>query len=665
MPPPPPNARHRFQCDHQGCKRSYLRLEHLNRHNLTHKERNFACYFCKRQFTRNDLLQVHLRRHESRSFENIERVREKTPSHQGHRDALLRKTNPLWDDALPYNQSNSPLSIDSAPSIDGTSNIGNQATLDGHLVCPGTLPGSAVSIPDVTPEAYSQTQIWTEDYNRLLAECPGLVNLELGSHVSMQQLFKYGMAYMDTCMPFCHQPTFRMSPVSPLFFLSVCCLGGFLNPVASSREMGFSLQKYIWRRTHSMLVEQSTVDVSILQSILVIEHVRYYAMTYEDHKMANLMHGVTIALVRRQDIFSQAYVNQADVHEPLDTQWKNWAKREEAIRLAYCVFTNDISQAVHFMHPKLLSARMLKLPPPCSSNLWRAKSAEEWKAEVVQCQNHQVMSCVEDYLEVLLGGDGKFQSHLFMGGGRKIDTLTMHILIHGLLAEILELNTGTLSASSKAIRLLKVDDINNALTRWLQFFVKLSHEERESEIGVSSLIYYHLARSLTYMDLSSILRAAGVAEVDLSSSADEEHPMTPGVDVHNHVSKIIRLCIMEPQASSSKPLERTYTAFLAALLLRAHIIGIGKIHLDQDLQSQDISSDTDISDSARILINIIDGEYFESSSRFDVMKADLQGFIVIIRNKLAGTFWEIGRNASQILEHFSEETTSVNFSTLQ
>ena len=45
-----------------------------------------------------DLLQVHLRRHEDKSLESHERSRDASPPHQGHRDALLRKTNPLWDE---------------------------------------------------------------------------------------------------------------------------------------------------------------------------------------------------------------------------------------------------------------------------------------------------------------------------------------------------------------------------------------------------------------------------------------------------------------------------------------------------------------------------------------------------------------------------------------
>ncbi|KAH6974880.1 hypothetical protein EDB80DRAFT_534301, partial [Ilyonectria destructans] len=42
------------------CQRSFARLEHLKRHELTHtKEKPFECPVCKRRFARRDLLLRH------------------------------------------------------------------------------------------------------------------------------------------------------------------------------------------------------------------------------------------------------------------------------------------------------------------------------------------------------------------------------------------------------------------------------------------------------------------------------------------------------------------------------------------------------------------------------------------------------------------------------
>ncbi|ESU17143.1 hypothetical protein FGSG_10429 [Fusarium graminearum PH-1] len=46
------------------CGKSFIRKEHLRRHQATHGERNFICPMCQRSFTRNDLLRRHLARHD-------------------------------------------------------------------------------------------------------------------------------------------------------------------------------------------------------------------------------------------------------------------------------------------------------------------------------------------------------------------------------------------------------------------------------------------------------------------------------------------------------------------------------------------------------------------------------------------------------------------------
>ncbi|KAG5759791.1 hypothetical protein H9Q69_005772 [Fusarium xylarioides] len=46
------------------CGKSFIRKEHLRRHQATHGERNFVCPICQRSFTRNDLLRRHLTRHD-------------------------------------------------------------------------------------------------------------------------------------------------------------------------------------------------------------------------------------------------------------------------------------------------------------------------------------------------------------------------------------------------------------------------------------------------------------------------------------------------------------------------------------------------------------------------------------------------------------------------
>ncbi|KAL2068940.1 hypothetical protein VTL71DRAFT_15278 [Oculimacula yallundae] len=108
-----PNLKQRHRCTHSGCSRSYLRVEHLNRHRLTHQEPAFLCYICKRPFTRNDLLQAHITRQHKDSFAQDTLKETNNQQHEGplqlpqtppssqetHQQAPAKRqiTKPGWD----------------------------------------------------------------------------------------------------------------------------------------------------------------------------------------------------------------------------------------------------------------------------------------------------------------------------------------------------------------------------------------------------------------------------------------------------------------------------------------------------------------------------------------------------------------------------------------
>jgi hypothetical protein len=124
---------------------------------------------------------------------------------------------------------------------------------------------------------------------------------------------------------------------------------------------------------------------------------------------------------------------------------------------------NDIGQAIHFMHPTLLSTGMLKLPLPCSPKLWEAKSANEWKDEMSRSQPQHSMDNLQMSLRVLLGNNDESQSRTLLGGFEP-NPFGMQILVQGLLSAVLEFDYSMPSTSSKAIYLLRLEDIKIALT---------------------------------------------------------------------------------------------------------------------------------------------------------------------------------------------------------
>ncbi|KAF2705081.1 hypothetical protein K504DRAFT_484812 [Pleomassaria siparia CBS 279.74] len=63
------NDGRRFQCENQGCGRTFTRAEHLQRHLLNHSTGEYTCTRCRAHFKRRDLLDRHMARHRQKDDE--------------------------------------------------------------------------------------------------------------------------------------------------------------------------------------------------------------------------------------------------------------------------------------------------------------------------------------------------------------------------------------------------------------------------------------------------------------------------------------------------------------------------------------------------------------------------------------------------------------------
>lgn len=104
----------------------------------------------------------------------------------------------------------------------------------------------------------------------------------------------------------------------------------------------------------------------------------------------------------------------ADPPDVLDSKWRKFAKRESYKRLVLHLFFHDIETSIGFCKNPLMSFTELSFSLPASRDLWRARTAEQWRSIYIAKTNTasdrtiprvcEVMHCTEilDDLEQLV-----------------------------------------------------------------------------------------------------------------------------------------------------------------------------------------------------------------------------------------------------------------------
>ncbi|OBT66627.1 hypothetical protein VE03_03895 [Pseudogymnoascus sp. 23342-1-I1] len=195
------------------------------------------------------------------------------------------------------------------------------------------------------------------------------------------------------------------------------------------------------------------------------------------------------------------------------------------------------------------------------------------------------------------------------------------------------------STSSKAVRLLKSADFKAALAQWWDHFSKMEDKIREEEMAISALISYHFTYILLYVDVNRIVRAAGIPHAQ--DNADpleldgEARPNSGGEQVHLHLQKILQLCLDERHKPSLRPLHRGYTEFLTVLIYSVYLAELE----DQKMQQPDRHRDRT-------------GGHLQPMAALDLdtMKIDVHSTMRSVQDRLVCNSWELGQEASQVLE---------------
>ncbi|KAH7336428.1 hypothetical protein BKA65DRAFT_553079 [Rhexocercosporidium sp. MPI-PUGE-AT-0058] len=664
--------RQRHHCDNEGCNKSYIRVEHLNRHRLTHQERAFACYVCKKPFTRNDLLQAHLRRHDDPSFEAVHKQRETTPPPKAYREESTKRTKAGWDSsARPFappggiDFGSGPIQPPLPVSSNAISDRNVRSEPEGfpleRVIFGGAAVGGPTSGPDeiqVDPEIRVvgrksdgvdlKLMISDECYQGLLGELPELAALNSGHERSLRKLFLAGFNYLDTVMPLFHRPTFDVCSEWKLVVLAVCSLGGILSPDPGARNLGLVIYQRIRGNFYSSARDGGFAWLmEHVPAVLIIEHISYYGLTYQDHALANVAHGMMIAVYTQSSFLSHQPCDLENRTGTLDDLWKYWISIETNIRRAYSVFTADIKISMHFMRPPLLSSSMVDLSLPSPSRIWQASTAVEWKNDMARYKETSKNTAPRK-LGSLMG--------IFLGHGHPSseydlyfqDAAILDILIHAIGSEILDLGRAVPSASSNAIALLRRSDLSYSLVRWKSYFDHLDPGTRGTGITVSSLIIYHLISILLREGTSASIEGYGANSVegwmlyissnDNSDGSGKHNPFKVGKDACLNATNILNLYLSKRSSAKSRSFFDDRTAVIGCLVLTTYMDNV-KQPLASD-GHQIISSPEIMNNNVQPLLDLLEERASQSSSnansqRVEVAMATAIQLVKSVREQIA------------------------------
>ncbi|KIW81662.1 hypothetical protein Z517_04688 [Fonsecaea pedrosoi CBS 271.37] len=150
--PDPRHARKKFVCAQQNCGKSFVRREHLHRHESNHKDGDLTCRRCAAHFRRRDLLERHVQRH-----------RQKDAEAGGEGLGNLATKKRLWRDSAGriVNASRPQKTVTTSPGFDARYDRQTQATAeDAH----NALPSPPISDPSTGLDQMSHEQVTDDTY---------------------------------------------------------------------------------------------------------------------------------------------------------------------------------------------------------------------------------------------------------------------------------------------------------------------------------------------------------------------------------------------------------------------------------------------------------------------------------------------------------------------
>ncbi|WEW61368.1 hypothetical protein PRK78_006858 [Emydomyces testavorans] len=605
-------SRPKYQCKHEGCNKSYLRSEHLNRHTLIHKKAAFLCYLCHKRFTRNDLLNAHLRRHEKRG--QVAELATKSqsnptpspppilspgPQSSGQEQSPGELKSPSssrdWQFAqTQLNDTQSPTAAIPGPTPVSMNHFSNPITLppppphdpDSSLLYQPTqpnevlpqLPTSSASIlPHHLPQQpFPTAQGLDDDYTWLfhgasLFDLPpdDYLNLHFGGGLGPGSPTRFYSQPLEPQSTHCGIPQSTNRDYERLIN---DCPNLLTSPLKYPAQVNQILRQALdYCDIYLPLFHRPTFEVASCPSVLLLalcclgSFLNGAPEMYETGKMLHKhIWSSTVELARRNNLLTDSCRAESGSRQSLEMKWKDWAQRESVIRIAYTIFANDAQYSVFFSHHALLSVGMMKLPLPSPSAVWEAPTVTEWETQLRQLKKstRSRYYSLDSAVESILSMKDPDHKREFMQCFNGSNPLSIYLLIHGIAAAISDVKYRSVASSTTyATQSLQIADFDEALRHWRSCFDKLPETDRNSRLAWCAQVMYHFSAVLLRNNLSDIQMAAGSAyssgravTPQCAQTAYSRLISTDPVshDSYLHGLEVVRLCLQDPDSQRSR-----------------------------------------------------------------------------------------------------------------
>ncbi|KAK0262732.1 hypothetical protein LTR35_017660 [Friedmanniomyces endolithicus] len=303
----------------------------------------------------------------------------------------------LMDCAVDWNIFSSPYATDLMPFAHGWSNSPSENIATVNAPSPD-LERIWFTHMDEQTDSQCLSQGMTPDRNQRRADIDE--NFRRTLHTRLQRIamepdlpspdflnlsIRSYFACFHPVFPVIHAPTFRPSKTNALLLLSICSIGSLFTGSSKGALQGARIFEWLNKAilaTWERLMARSTDEViPMVQAALIGQTFGLLSGDPKHLATVEAFHGCVISWARRWNMFRIRHKFQAEMDFPaieLDAKWREWAKREELIRIVLGLHIHDAELADMFHHEPFLRQSRQQLPQSADDDAFMASKPEEW-----------------------------------------------------------------------------------------------------------------------------------------------------------------------------------------------------------------------------------------------------------------------------------------------